>query len=300
VETGWRHKGAGDRRGQRVEGDEFARFRLRNRTEWRSLRSNGFAKSAVHRELKRCSPEALWKVIDHRFRFFNRDILERAGPIPWEIPEYLGGLGLVPSKEYTRLTRVLATDIITNDIDRIQIQSDEVLWNMHEIVINDLRQFEGTVPDAFAEVREKVLVNLSSEYTQPDFHIVKDQFRSLYKTKVIELLFKCETITDVFAGYYDGTEAKVRNSVERKNGYRLRNNQNVWKDALGRYEKNGGVVFLRGSAETVKIRTQQEIQHEKKDFFLANFKAANSPVVGKNRADALAYLTDDLWSFFEI
>jgi hypothetical protein len=157
---------------------------------------------AVHRDLLKMSPDDMKEIAHERFLYYNSNILREFPNIPWFMPEYLGGPGLVPLKENSSYDRRLATILIMNKgkngdlIKALSVRkpNPDVSWQIHDIVIDRLKKI-GVEEQPFLKGRIDQEIDLFDDLVTFD---LEDNFSRLYKYLTIETLFtqKLENIFD--------------------------------------------------------------------------------------------------------
>jgi len=100
----------------------------------------------LHRELNRQCPKEIWPSVSSRFIYYNANTLKKCPNIPWSMPEYLGGPGLVPKDPYSeedlRCATILKMNMkgdhqYHNSKLRVGKTSSIAEWKLHEVVAND-------------------------------------------------------------------------------------------------------------------------------------------------------------------
>jgi len=174
------------------------------------------AMGELHRELYRQSPPEIWTSVSSRFIYFNANVLKQYPNIPWDMPEYLGGPGLVPSKPYSELDLRCATLLKMNMREgggfhkpRLAVRKvlPSVEWKLHELVRQRLAPFESDVGGTsnFRTLRnlngyEYGVKNLEEVDLYSDFiadmnelcpfENLEENYSRLYKYIVVETLFR--------------------------------------------------------------------------------------------------------------
>jgi hypothetical protein len=90
-----------------------------------------------YRELIKQSPPSLKEKLHRMFINKNRDLLNKAAPIPWYMPSWIGGLGLTGIEEPSELDLRLAQRILFNwrkrrPIDLAKINAPWKTWQLAE------------------------------------------------------------------------------------------------------------------------------------------------------------------------
>jgi len=233
----------------------------------------------LHHELFRQAPPEIWEQVSSRFVYYNANTLKKYKHIPWDMPEYLGGPGLVSKEPMKDVDLECATLLIMNmkngggfHKQRLAVGKSKTVqeWQLHQLVAKRLEPLAGFIG---GEANFKSLRSCNAyEYQlkQIDeldlfqdldlqmnelcpFESLEDNYSRLYKYVVIESLFRSDII-DVH---------KPKGGVQQyhRNEWLLRNrNDFSWRNAYEEVSKSR----LFG----VKVRTQQEIMHEKKGFVI--------------------------------
>lgn len=104
---------------------------------------------ALHHELKAKCPESYWEQADKLFKKRNELALKQY-KLPWYLPQWLGGLGLVRPADYdSELDRAVAHSVMitlktnTFGFDVPKIVSDKPQWMMFQRAQQDLRSQYG-------------------------------------------------------------------------------------------------------------------------------------------------------------
>lgn len=246
----------------------------------------------LHRELFRQCPSEVWPQVSSRFIYYNANTLKSCPNIPWDMPEYLGGPGLVPNKPHSEEDLRCATLLVMNmkscggfHSKRLAVGKHTSLqdWVLHQVVKERIEPWANSIG---GEANFQVLRNLNGfEYgiksiTEIDlfadwesqindlcpWESLEDNYSKLYKYLVIETLFR-NVASDVYTKDNDFMhnleEAKERK--KQKHGFIqeqkreqkvLRQNIRSWNNVLKDIYNLEGVVVLK----------DHEIAHEKKDF----------------------------------
>jgi hypothetical protein len=139
----------------------------------------------ICRELKRSCPTELWPVVKKRFIYYNMKELS-SFPIPWFLPEWLGGVGLPVDHpdEISVVDRKCATIIKMfmnkNKSLKPVKPKDAAMWLMHKRVLRDLRPFEYLGQPLY----RKGITESGIEFQ------LEEEFAKLYKLLTIDLLMK--------------------------------------------------------------------------------------------------------------
>jgi len=144
------------------------------------------------RELKSTCPLKRWPAVKSLFIKQNWELLTKH-PLPWFLPEWLGGLGLPCDKE----SELSAQDLLHASIIKYYYNSDKKgkmrpckmgdapEWLMHQKIDKRLKDM-GVGDECYFNKA------ISNDGTTIDLH---DSYSKLYKALTAELLFKC--------GFYD-------------------------------------------------------------------------------------------------
>ena len=142
----------------------------------------------ICRELKRSCPIELWPTVKSRFIYYNFKELNKF-PIPWFLPEWLGGLGLPVDNpnEISRTDRLCASIIKYNlgldrPLEKLRpvLPKDAAKWLMHKKVMRDLREFEYLGQPLFKK----------GVHSGVRIFELEDEYAKLYKMMTINLLQK--------------------------------------------------------------------------------------------------------------
>lgn len=210
----------------------------------------------LHRKLHSSCPADVWDEVSRRFIYYNRQALGACPEIPWHMPEYLGGAGLIKKNEYSSLDKSCATVIIARmGIDKrfkILKEKKNPMWIVHDHVDQVVRKLD--VLEGFREVRKTTMVNLSMEFKEGLFSSVEDSYSRFYKYLTVSMLFS-KTMKELFRLEVGGKKAKVRASdLDRHNEYVRRKNNQVWINARREFQNF-----------TLRQRQDHEICYEKRD-----------------------------------
>ena len=215
----------------------------------------------IHRALKRTCPPESFVAANRLFIQTHRSTLEKSG-LPWFLPEWCGGLGLV--RESDKVSNSEKWDLYVAGSIRRALNdpcSDQSLhpkqfrgieeWLMHKHVMTEFKDnwaFTGLCP----------FENIEYEGTQ---RLQEQQWSDFYTSAVVDLLFtkKCEVprfeFSDGTIGYGPYLEAEVHLDKlvagERMldiNKWNLRHNQIMFKkhDAILRRDTSG-YPFMKGN-----------------------------------------------------
>jgi hypothetical protein len=225
------------------------------------------------------SPSKIWDQVSLRFIYFNTHTLKQCPDIPWSIPEYLGGPGLVPNAEYSEMDLRCAT-ILKNNMKRdggfnkknlkIETIGTHAEWQLHKLVDDRLRpfiekgvkkeiQFEnGRGTNGFESgMRDIFDIDLFQDFEEQfncitPFEDLSENYSKLYKYIVIETLFKNE-LKEVHHGYSKRDWKKFLKWDQKKQ----QTNNNAWSVAR--------TMAYDLPSDTI-IMGQHEVAYEKKDF----------------------------------
>jgi len=232
---------------------------------------------AVQRELKRVTPKVIWKEVSHRFIHYNREELTKFPNLQWDVPEYLGGAGLILDRPMDYRTRVSCSFLISqynSSYYKISKMVPDDEWLLHKIVSKKLNSLgveekfftkgkRGIVEPEVEGIKAEEIYDLFGD----DFHIrdweppivleeedLEMNFSKLYKGLTVQTLFE-NSLDDVY---------KLR--VETPNANRsLVQNARVWK-RVNVYLQNWNYAV-----PGLRVRTHEDILYEKKDSFIPTF-----------------------------
>jgi len=235
----------------------------------------------LHRELHRQSPEEIWPTVSSRFIYYNSKTLKKCPNVPWSMPEYLGGPGLVPVGPYSEEDLRCATLLKMNMKGNHQFHSKRLAvgssvnrqeWQLHQIVAERLKPYAEQVG---GEAPFRLLRNLnfyeeglksiedidiySNEVDQINelfpYDNLEDNYSKLYKYLVVESLFT-KALADV---HHLRENSKGFCLLEAKIERQIRNrNNNSWQNAMKEI----------WSLSNVTVMKQHEVAYEKKDFVI--------------------------------
>ncbi len=250
---------------------------------------------SLHRELFKQSPVEIWPAVSQRFVYYNAKTLKQCPNIPWYMPEYLGGPGLVPNKPYSDEDLRCATLLIMNmksdgsfhnrrlAVEKYTAPQD---WVLHQLVKERIEPWARSVgmTSNYLSLR-----NLNAyEYNLKDldeidifqddwvsemnintpWESLEDNYAKLYKYLIIETLFR-NLMNDVYRPVsLRDLEARPRivettqRMAEQAEKRRLKMNCRAWEQVHRDIYSIYNVVILK----------DHEIAHEKKTFVV--------PVVG--------------------
>lgn len=237
----------------------------------------------LHRELYRQAPPEIWEQVSSRFVYYNANTLKQYPSIPWHMPEYLGGPGLVPKGPIPDVDLECATLLIMNMKSSggfhkkryaVEKHRSEQEWQLHQCVARRLDSLSVLVGGEknFKTLRnqnayEHGLKSVTSIdlYQDLDSQInehcpwesLEENYSKLYKYVVIESLF-LNSETQVF-------KSKSSTNKDKKDRYKRqirleKQNEYSWQNVYQDVTANR----LFG----VEVRTQHEIMHEKKGFVI--------------------------------
>lgn len=182
----------------------------------------------LHRELFRQSPPEIWPRVSQRFIYYNANTLKQCPNIPWDMPEYLGGPGLVPNKPHSERDLRCATLLKMNmksdgtfHNKRLAVQkfTSTQDWILHQVVKDRVLPWAKSVG---GEANYLSLRNFNAyEYGLKDlddldiydewttqmnhncpWESLEDNWSKLYKYLVVETLFRNHT-DDVYQSAFD-------------------------------------------------------------------------------------------------
>jgi len=97
-----------------------------------------------HRDLYRLTPEPLWSAVDRKFHQKHRQLLQSLAPMPWYLPEWIGGVGLVgtPSVEDCEIANCWILDWHRLPESQLpQRPPTNMSWKVRRVVDQLLRPF---------------------------------------------------------------------------------------------------------------------------------------------------------------
>jgi hypothetical protein len=222
---------------------------------------------SLHRQLKLYAPEGCWKEISQRFIYYNRETLNLCPDIPWNVPEYLGGAGLVSKEPMSLLDRTLSTLIINRmKVDnRYEIRKEKIdaMWVVHDVVKKRLdNPVFKEASFGYRELRRFANVDLSSDFIAPEFKKTEDEYSRFYKYLTVETLFRnpVKGLFNIVVTKEDKLKAKVRaNDIQKHNEYVRRKNNSTWINARNEFKSYTHII----------PREESEIMYEKRDPLMA-------------------------------
>jgi hypothetical protein len=142
-----------------------------------------------HRELKRACPAELWDAVNQLFHYYNMDLLKTYKG-PWYLPEWLGGLGLVPNEdtftpEILRAAAYMKCNLIGTK-EGPQPWPKEKEWYMHEIV---QERYSELFPLAGNKCYDQICLHLEGEENGTTWTKMEEANNHVYKMITIESLF---------------------------------------------------------------------------------------------------------------
>jgi hypothetical protein len=239
-----------------------------------------------HHELMKMCPDFLSERINKEFIYHNANTLRRCPNIPWAAPEYLGGPGLKPLVDMSMYDRKLASILIMNKskdgdiIKKLTVERcpQDAEWNCHRLVQKRLDTLE--VPEAKFKSFKQVVHNALPSENEEDEKIfdLEDNFGRLYKLMVCETLAN-HYFTDIFEGDLDENDNRLndfkedpKTPINKKLQQVLNKNNRAWS-----YVQH---IEETGEFCDVNIRSQQDLLHEKKKFYV--------PVIDMKQSSAFA------------
>jgi len=211
---------------------------------------------SLHRELYSTCPKDIWKVVSEMFICFNRTALEKYPGIPWDVPEYLGGIGLVPvDNEIGYFNRVACSLIIRDGLlNNIQKEQPAISWNMHKLTMKEIREYK-IEKVYFSKVR-KTLDYFNLDFWNDEFcagyEEIDDNFSKLYKYYTVEQLFT-RKVSDI--GNWSSDKLEPLKNPYSNNA--LRKNQKIWRNVSSKLAKTGCKV------DGLKVRTTEDLLYKK-------------------------------------
>lgn len=239
----------------------------------------------INRALKRTCPPESFSRANELFIKSHRQVLENCG-LPWFLPEWLGGLGLVCDgerrKKKAKWDLVLAGSIRRSIGDPLAPHKEKPQnfkgmeeWLMHKLVMTEFR-------DNWAFTGPASFVNIEVEGTE---RTLESQWTDFYTSSVVDLLFtkKCEYplihdgLKDLGYGPYKESPVHKDRMIAglemfEMNERNLRHNQIVMKihDARLRSDLNG-YPFIKGNYP----ESFEEIAFEKRESYYPLFNIRN-------------------------
>jgi hypothetical protein len=155
-----------------------------------------------YRELIRTAPPSMKLQLHKMFIRMNKIHLDKANPIPWYVPSWIGGLGLTGVEEPSVLDRRLAQKIILDwskrrPIDLSQVDAPWRVWKLAE-----------------SEVPEPLLTSIKNDGVE--------YYTKIVASKCIDLLF--DSTIDLYT-LMPGTHSRISNQ--------LANNKKFWRPPKG-------------------------------------------------------------------
>lgn len=184
---------------------------------------------ALHRELKLRSPPRQWSGVSESFIRNHRDILNECQNIPWDMPEYLGGPGLIRKESYSELNKRCATLLIIKSNDKKYQIKKPVLdpqWKVHELVS---KKIQGDIPDNYRFAYNPVenLEDFDLFYDQfDDQEDNETSFSKMYKYMCVSTLFSHLNLFQVERN--NGRKNVAVSILHKENRRRLNHNMSVW------------------------------------------------------------------------
>lgn len=245
----------------------------------------------LHRELYNRSPSEIWPQVSSRFIYYNANSLNQCPNIPWDMPEYLGGPGLVPCKPHsdrdlrcaTLLKMNMKSDGSFHDRRLAVGKFTEVQdWVLHQVVKERVEPWAKAVG---GEANYLSLRNFNAyEYGLKDledldiysdwtnqmnnccpWESLEDNWSRLYKYLVIETLFRNRTddvyqdaLTRSIVNFNNGKVKDLYKHTISRETKVLRQNMRAWHN----------VEEKIWSLDNVVIMKDHEVAHEKKTFVI--------------------------------
>jgi hypothetical protein len=102
----------------------------------------------LHKDLYESCPSSVWEGASDLFIKYNRSTLDDYKYIPWFLPQWLGGVGLIDTRGSISHGDLLDASIVrmhlNNEDSKLKIQSisNEVQWRTHKAVKSSVKEFE--------------------------------------------------------------------------------------------------------------------------------------------------------------
>jgi len=134
----------------------------------------------LHKMLKETCPEERWDAVNRKFINIHRETLERFRHIPWYVPTWAGGFGLVPHKPHSHMERMGISLLKKHWLAKGESLNlpTAAKWKMHKLVCARLRPYLFECEHSIVDV--------------PWFEhpvLISDSFSQLYKYATVETLF---------------------------------------------------------------------------------------------------------------
>jgi hypothetical protein len=216
-----------------------------------------------HRELYESCPPDVWSEVSSRFIHYNRNELSKYPDIPWSIPEYLGGPGLVPKDgEISLYDRTVASLIIaTGEIKKIRKACTQPEWQLHQLV---KKRFGSASVNEQRHTSIRRIVDLEADIFADNF-LMEDCAHNealLYKLFTVETL-KANSLKQVYCpAEPQGRKTKKSNTFSSHKN--LMHNNRLWAKASSRISEHwsGSIV----------VRSTEELMYEKKSTFIPTLR----------------------------
>lgn len=233
----------------------------------------------IHRKLHQTVPQFLWKEVSKRFIYYFGNTLAKYKNIPWDMPEYLGGPGLVPDKPRCELDLRCAT-LLKMNMKRHGFHDQSLKvekpvldknWLLHELVSDRFSAYEkdGVSQECeFEAVRQASALEMgfisldeidlfqdlnTQLYGDVLLESVEDVYSMAYKYATVETLFT--KTTNELRQTFDKLAIKQQVNRERRV---LTRNDRSWANARK-------ICF----STQMEVMEESEVDHEKKDFVVA-------------------------------
>jgi hypothetical protein len=217
-----------------------------------------------YREMLQFAPSNLYKSLHYAF-MKNNNVKINKFHVPYYVPEWLGGLGLIGYKQPSKLDLRICNKILMDQhITSICSITDVPLYNVHKIVMSRLP------------------VSVSRQ-TDP---IGLESFRGLYASLCIETIFR-NSFSEVFT-QADCSTKKDFELLQSKNNsivlHKLRSNERLWKTLLIKGHLPPPCQYETSYGDD-GISVTPGILHESFSSYIPTFRIPTPPV-----ADAIALL----------
>jgi hypothetical protein len=221
---------------------------------------------ALHLELHQSCPPEIREDVINRFIYYNKQTLDVCPNIPWDMPSYLGGAGLLRKNPSSEFDRRCATLIIARkDHDnRFKIEKPKkvTFWKVHEAVVEKLRDYETTINTNFKNFRKVI----SDDLFDPEnfiYYNTETEHSRLYKYLCVEQLlrysheklFTSKVRKRAMKPFDKRTKRILATDIARINKGIYKRNCSAWSNAARECYDYPLVV-----------RQDEEIDYEKKDF----------------------------------
>jgi hypothetical protein len=178
---------------------------------------------AIHRELLESGPYSIRKELNDRFIYYNAVTLRKFPAIPWTMPEYLGGPGLMRLGPRSLFDRNCATVLIMNlkkenlrDRLRVQPVNNIPMWKLHGAVLSKVEDTFGASSLPYQKVRELSEGDMFPFGENLEMEDSEDNFSHMYKYLTIETLFT-KRLNQVLDPYVDKLQKRQERALNRNN-----------------------------------------------------------------------------------